>query len=69
MKSKDAQVDTSFCPSLSGPIPWGQNYSVDAYVIGSDGNLSSFPAVEGQPLQLYSPALQGFSVIILLTLT
>eukprot|EP00731_Ephydatia_muelleri_P001491 Em0001g1491a len=60
MKDLNIPVNTSICNSSyysNGPLSAGK-YIVDAYDIGSDGNVSELPAISGVTLQ-WSTALQG----------
>ena len=61
-RSNDKSVNQSLCNSSysNGPLSTGI-YSVDAYDIGSDGNVSSIKAISGHSLYL-STALQGFCI-------
>ena len=61
MKDLNIPVNTSICNSSysNGPLSAGK-YIVDAYDIGSDGNVSELPAISGVTLQ-WPTALQGIS--------
>ena len=60
-RSNSTAVDPSLCNSSysNGPLNVGM-YSVDAYDIGSDGDVSPIAAIRGLTLPL-STALPGFS--------
>ena len=60
-KSNNTSDNPSLCNSSysNGPLNAGM-YIVDAYDIGSDGNVSELPAISGVTLR-QSTALQGYS--------
>ena len=56
-RSLDTPVNISLCPfsRFNGPLGTGV-YSVEVYVIESDGSVSSVPAIPGEVLSVFGPS-------------